>query len=133
MSTPLTFPFSPAQVAYAEALMRSLMTSHCRVVSTGEPVAAGGGEWTTPETRTETICLIAPSRLGAVEGAGGGAIEALNRFDVTLPARTAVDASDRVEELDAPGGAVLRTFQVVGVAAPRSLEIRRVCSCVVRS
>jgi hypothetical protein len=129
----LAFPFSPDQVAYAESLMRSVMTSSCRVVSTGAPVAGGGGEWTTPETRTEVICLIAPSLLGPIEAAAGGAVESLNRFDVTLPARTAVDSSDRIEELAAPGGAVLRTFQVIGVRAPRSFEIRRVCTCVVRS
>lgn len=131
--TELAFPFSPSQIAYAESLMRSLMTSHCRVVTMGDPVSAGGGEWTTPETTLEAICLIAPSLLAPSETTGGGALTAVQRFDVTLPARTPVTPESRIEELDAPGGAVRRTFQIVGVRAPRSFEIRCVATCVVRT
>ena len=129
----LPFPLTQSQLDYATALMRSVMTSNCRVEHHGAPVPSGGGEWTTPVTTTDVACLIAPGGVRPLEEGRAGALAATAPFDVTLPAGTPVDASDLIHQLDAAGGTVVRTFQVMGVRAPRSLEIRRVCLCVERS
>lgn len=105
------------------------LPDRCRVLRPGAAVSDGAGGWTPGAATTvaEVACSIAPSASGA-EAQTTSRVVAEADWTITTPAGTDVTTADQIVQTDAAGVA-LRTFEVIGTAAPRSYEITRRLGC----
>lgn len=91
----------------------------CVINQAGAGSLDADGNWTPgAPTQTTVACRISPGQYQFNEQVTGGELHGLQPWIITLPAGTAVSEKDQITS----GG---RTFDVTGVAGPRSLEISR--------
>jgi hypothetical protein len=109
----------PALLAQLRRRAEQELTDDCLV----EPlVTTNNGDGTYSQsygTPVETKCMVAPFRLyRSAGGTGGGQVQELGSWQITLPAGTVVAKSSRITN-----SVTGQKFEVVGVGGPRTLEI----------
>lgn len=101
----------------------------CTVQRPGTAVSDGAGGWTTPYT---DVLVAAPCRIspagGGDEALFAGRVVGQTDWIVTLAATTDIRLSDRLV-VTVTDQSSTRTFEVVGVAGPRSYEVARRVAC----
>ena len=119
------------ELAQLRADVAYTLPDRCTVQRPGTPVSDGAGGWTTPYADVAGLvgiaCAVAPFGRGAEQVFGGRVVEASD-WVITLPAATDVRQADRVVAT-VTDQADTRTFEVVGIAGPRSLELSRRVAC----
>lgn len=122
---------SAAELAGLRDVITTVLPDTATVRRPGTPTSDGAGGYTTPMADVAGLvavpCAVAPLGRGD-EQTFGSQVVAVASWIVTLVGATAVRTNDQIV-VTVTDQASTRTFEVVGVAGPRSLELSRRVAC----